>query len=218
MNLRWKIAQQRISRNPFYREKFQLVFGNDCIIDSTLIAKAIAQFERTLLSCNSKYDRVFERKAAFTKDEYDGFVLVNDQIKGDCLHCHTTDANALGTTLAFSNNGLDSVLRPGDYTDKGRGNVTGNPKELGQFKIPSLRNVAVTAPYMHDGRFTTLEQVVAFYSSGVKPGGTTDSKMEFAHQGGNRLSAEEQRKIVLFLETLTDSTFITNPEFGNPFE
>ncbi len=216
MNLRWPEAVKRISRSDFYPEKFSAAFGPQTI-DSVLIAKAIAQFERTLISHDSKYDRVLRGEAAFTEDEYDGLVLVNEQHKGDCLHCHTTDADALGTTGKFSNNGLDTATYSGNYRDAGRGAVTGNIKEYGAFKIPSLRNVGLTAPYMHDGRFQTLEEVVDFYGEGVKTGVNTDSKMEFAHRGGNRLTAEERKKVVAFLHTLTDSTFISDPEFGNPF-
>ena len=154
MNLDWAVATERVKQNEYYTAKFRAAFG-DAIIDSNLIALAIAQFERTLISNDSKYDQVIRGEAYFTADEYEGFVLINDQTKGDCLHCHTTDANALGTTTKFSNNGLDTALRPDDYIDQGKAEFTGLTADVGEFKIPSLRNVAVTAPYMHDGRFET---------------------------------------------------------------
>lgn len=216
MNLNWTKAVQRIQSSQFYRPKFQAAFGH-VMIDSLLIAKAIAQFERTLISNNSKYDQVLRGEAYFTEDEYKGFVLVNDQSMGDCLHCHTTDANALGTTGKFSNNGLEAAFNPEDYSDKGKAEVTGQENEIGQFRIPSLRNVAVTAPYMHDGRFRTLEEVLDFYSEGVNESYNIDSKMQYAHQGGVRLTKDEKVQIVTFLKTLTDTTFLTNPAFGNPF-
>lgn len=216
MNLQWKEVENRIRRSEFYRTKFITAFGA-IEIDSLLIAKAIAQFERTLLSYQSRYDKVLEGKAFFSHDEYKGFVLVNDMTKGDCLHCHTSDANALGTTLAFSNNGLDPIYNPTEYIDKGRGAITGNEKENGKFKIPSFRNVAVTAPYMHDGRFNTLEEVLDFYSEGVNMSANIDSKMGLAHRKGVGLNSEEKKQIIAFLLTLTDSAFISDTAFSNPF-
>ena len=142
---------------------------------------------------------------------------MNDQSKGNCMHCHTTDADALGTTAKFSNNGLDPVFNPDDYTDKGKGGGTGQVADMGLFKIPSLRNVAVTQPYMHDGRFQTLVEVLNFYSEGLNNCVNIDSKMGFAHKGGAHLTKDEKDKIITFLNTLTDSVFLTNPEFSNPF-
>jgi len=216
MNLDWKKAVERINESDFYRSKFQAVFAN-MEIDSVLIAQAIAQFERILISNNSKFDQVLKGESYFTSIEFEGFELMNDQTKGDCLHCHTTDANALGTTAKFSNNGLVSAFKPEDYSDLGKAEITGEAADIGKFKIPSLRNVAVTAPYMHDGRFQTLEEVLDFYSEGVQNSYNIDSKMGFAHQGGAQLKKEEKEKIIAFLKTLTDSTFLTNPEFSNPF-
>ena len=216
MNLNWNQAAHRLQGNKFYRKQFKLVFGH-VNIDSTHISKAIAQFMRTLISYQSKYDQVIAGKVLFTKDEYEGFGLVNDQTKGDCIHCHSTDGNALGTKLLFTNNGLDAVLNAKDFKDPGRGGVSGKQEDNGKFIVPSLRNLAFTAPYMHDGRFKTLEEVLQFYSSGVKLSATIDSKMEYAHQGGVRLSPEESRKIIAFLMTMSDSTFVSNPAFSNPF-
>ena len=217
MNLDWKAATRRIEQNKFYKKQFKEIFGSS-IIDSIQISNAIAQFLRTLISYQSKYDLVLEGKALFTKDEYEGFILVNDQTKGDCIHCHITDGDALGTTLVFSNNGLDAVTNANDYKDKGRGLVTGKPTDNGKFIVPSLRNLAFTAPYMHDGRFKTLEEVINFYSEGLQKSVNIDSKMEFVHQGGAKLTSEDKRKIIAFLLTLSDSSFISNPEFSNPFD
>lgn len=217
MNLPWKEATKRIKKSKIYKQKFKSTFGNQKI-DSVLISNAIGQFLRTLISDQSKFDRVLAGMEYFNKDEYAGLVLMNDMTKGDCLHCHTTDANALGTTGLFSNNGLDNIKDPKTYRDKGLGGYTNNINDNGKFKIPSFRNVAVTAPYMHDGRFATLEKVLDFYSEGVQQSVNIDSKMGLAHQGGVRLTAEEKKQIIAFLNTLTDSIFITNPDFGNPFK
>ena len=216
MNLKWDIAADRLEKNKFYRSLFRKAFGNQKI-DSVEITNAIAQFLRTLISYQSKYDQVLNGKSHFTKDEYDGLVLVNDQTKGDCIHCHITDGDVLGTTLVFSNNGLDEVSNPQDYKDKGRGAVTGKTTDNGKFIVPSLRNLAFTAPYMHDGRFSTLEEVIEFYTSGVKLSVNIDSKMEYAHQGGTKLTVEQKKKVIAFLLTLSDTSFISNPEFSNPF-
>jgi len=95
--------------------------------------------------------------------------------------------------------------------------TTGNVMDVGKFRIPSLRNVAVTGPYMHDGRFKSLKDVLDFYSEGVQNGWNVDRKMAYAHRGGVHLSETEKRRIIAFLGTLTDSTFLSNPDFSNPF-
>jgi cytochrome c peroxidase len=216
MNMQWSEVVNRLRSSKFYRAKFRQVFGSDNI-DSTLISDAIGQFERTIISCNSKYDRVLQGRSAFSEDESKGFVLINDMTKGDCLHCHTTDSDPLGTTFAFSNNGLDTNLNPLLYKDKGRGGITNITSDYGKFKIPSLRNVGLTAPYMHDGRFKTLEEVLNFYSDGVNMCANIDSKMEFANQHGTHLTSLEKKQIIAFLHTLTDSALIYDKRFSNPF-
>jgi cytochrome c peroxidase len=138
---------------------------------------------------------------------------MNEMNKGDCLHCHTTDGDALGTTGLFANNGLDER-----FVDNGMGKISGDPSDNGKFKIPSLRNLLFTAPYMHDGRFKTLEEVLDFYSEGLKVSPTIDSKMTFAHRGGAKLTKDEKRKIIAFLKTMSDSVFIKDKRFSNPFK
>jgi len=216
MNLQWDVAVDRIRNSRFYKAKFRAAFG-DVQIDSVLIAKAIAQFERTLISYNSKYDSVLQQKAFFSKAELKGFELATDMSMADCLHCHTVDSDPMGTTLGFSNNGLDDIQNPEDYPDKGVGGVTGNVKDNGKFRIPSLRNIALTAPYMHDGRFKTLKEVLDFYSEGVHSSANVDSKMGMAYKGGVHLTEDEKYFIITFLSTLTDSVFVQNAAYSNPF-
>ncbi len=216
MNMDWNEAASRIERKAFYKQQFELVFGTDKI-DSVLIAKAIAQFLRTLISCNSKYDSVCRGEAEYSNFEFEGLMLVNNQVKGNCIQCHTTNGDVLGTTFRFSNNGLDAAANAADYADKGRGAATGRAADNGKFKVPSLRNVAITGPYMHDGRFKTLEEVLDFYSEGVKAGVNTDAKMHNARTGGMHLTTLDKQKIIAFLNTMTDASFIHNPEFANPF-
>lgn len=216
MDLDWKTAMERIRKSPFYRKQFRLVFNTERP-DSIQISYALAQFERTLLSYNSKYDSVFRGETYFTSDEYAGFILLNDQTKGDCLHCHTTDADGRGTIGKFLNNGLDFGSSQMPFSDPGRGAITGKANEMGQFKIPSLRNLAFTAPYMHDGRFATLEEVLRFYNTELKFSHTVDPRMRYVHQGGAHLSPKEIEQITAFLMTLNDSVFINEPAFKNPF-
>jgi cytochrome c peroxidase len=111
----------------------------------------------------------------------------------------------------FSNNGLDAT-----FSDNGRGGITGNPNDMGKFKVPTLRNIALTAPYMHDGRFATLDQVIEHYSSGINQSSTIDPLIEFAFQGGVQLDSEQKSLLKKFLETLTDHNFINNPNFKDP--
>ncbi len=137
MNLQWHTAVERLEKSSFYKPLFIKAFGKHKI-DSVDISNAIAQFMRTLISHESKYDRVLAGKTFFTQMEYEGFALMNDQTKGDCIHCHTTDGNALGTIAVFSNNGLDVVADPLDYKDKGWGAITGKLTDNGKFMVPSF--------------------------------------------------------------------------------
>jgi cytochrome c peroxidase len=208
----WTVVVPRIRRSARYVPLFDAAFpGSD--IDSNLVARAIDHFLRTLISANSKYDRVLRGEDRFTEDEHAGFLIANEQDKGDCLQCHTTDSDALGTTGRFSNNGLPG----GGPDDIGRAEVTGDQRDLGRFKIPSLRNVAVTAPYMHDGRFATLEEVLRFYNEGVVSGPYVDPLMGIAHRGGAHLDSIEVRQLLAFLHTLTDHAFIHDQAHANPF-
>jgi cytochrome c peroxidase len=111
----------------------------------------------------------------------------------------------------FSNNGMDA-----SFSDLGRELVTGNPNDRGKFKIPTLRNIELSAPYMHDGRFQTLDEVIEHYSSGIVQSPTIDPMIEFAAQGGVQLDAEQKLYLKKFLKTLTDYQFINNPNFREP--
>lgn len=215
MDLGWNEATQRVRQSAFYPTLFARAFPGE-VIDSTLIAQAIGQFLRSLISADSDYDKALRREIALQKEVFEGFVLANDQTKGNCLHCHPTDANALGTTGTFANNGLTAWSTQEELNDPGLYATTGKPEDLWKFKIPSLRNVAITAPYMHDGRFAALEEVLAFYSTGVKDSPTRDHRMGPRGTKGVNLTQEEQRKIILFLRALTDSSFLQNPEYAKP--
>lgn len=169
--------------------------------------KAIAQFERTLLSGNSKFDKYQRGEATLTAQELNGLNLYNDPNKGDCNHCHTTGSTF--TDFEYRNTGLDSIA-----VDEGRYLITLNPNDKGRFKTPSLRNIALTAPYMHDGRFATLDEAVEFYNTGFHYPVNLDLNLKFAVKG--RLSAQEKADIIAFLHTLTDYEFVSNPAFSKP--
>lgn len=208
MHLSWTVAAERLNAHAQYPELFRKAFGTSTI-DSTLTTKALAQFMRTMISSNSKLDKRLRNEVALTPSETNGLVIFNTE-KGDCFHCHNIDAGRLMTDNMFHNNGLDAV-----FADLGRGAVTGNPADDGKFLTPTLRNIALTAPYMHDGRFQTLEEVVEHYNSGGTPSPTIDPLMKHVGTGLN-LTAQEKADLVAFLHTMTDSTFIQNPAYSDP--
>jgi cytochrome c peroxidase len=194
-----------------YPPMFEAAFGTpEVTIDR--MCKAIAQFVRTLISADSKFDRFMQGKAELTDDETAGWHLFESE-KGDCFHCHGGFGNRLFSTYKFANNALENEHFSHSHD---RFSYTKNPQDIGKYKIPTLRNIALTAPYMHDGRFSTLEEVVEFYSTGLKWSPTVDPNMKQVNKGGIDLTPLEKRQLILFLETLTDSTFITNPKFSNP--
>jgi cytochrome c peroxidase len=185
---------------------FAKAFGSPGITPDRL-ARALEQYLLTLVSQDSRFDRAARKVATLTEEEKRGlqlFVTEHDPKRGlfgaDCFHCH---GGTLFTDHGFKNNGLN--LSPGDL---GLMAVTGNPADRGKFKTPSLRNIAVTAPYMHDGRFQTLEEVVAHYSGPLSRGDTLDPNLAKHPEAGIRLDPADQRALVAFLKTLTDDSFI----------
>ena len=205
----WADIANKLKQDPEYPTLFLRAFGTS-IIDSSYVTKAIAQFERTLISGNSKFDQYLLGNATLSLGELNGFTIFMSETKGDCFHCHGSDNNPLWTDNDFHNNGLDATL-----TDLGLGTVTGDPNDNGKFRSPSLRNLTFTAPYMHDGRFTTLEEVINHYSEGLQFSSTIDPLMKKVGQGGIQLTSQEKLDLKAFLLTLTDLEFINNPDFRN---
>ncbi|MDP5171625.1 MAG: c-type cytochrome [Bacteroidia bacterium] len=198
----------RLENHPYYKEEFKRVFG-DPVLRFSQVEMAIANFERTMVSANSKYDKFVAAgfdSTLFTPAEWRGYKLYFTEEIGvnhaECFHCHG-GFNLDETTGAFRSNGLDQF-----YDDLGRANVTQNNKDIGKFKVPSLRNIEYSAPYMHDGRFNTLEEVVAHYASGGQKNVNQDPLIN-----NIRLTEQEQADVVAFLKTFSDPDFITNPEF-----
>jgi len=197
---------RKLSPDANYRFMFAKAFGSPEITTDRL-ARALEQFLLVQVSFDSKFDRVALGRAAFTQEEQRGFQLFHTeydpyhgQYGADCFHCH---GGALFQSQRFANNGLDSQFR-----DEGRYVVTQRDGDRGKFAVPSLRNVAVTGPYMHDGRIRTLEEVVEHYCTGMKRSATLDPNLAKHPDGGLPLSAADKRALVAFLRTLTDERFV----------
>ncbi len=210
MHNTWENATASLQARNDYPDLFSKAFGTTTI-DKTLVSKAIAQFLRTLISGNSKFDKHLANQASLTPSETNGLAIFLDETKGDCFHCHGNPNSPLWTDNVFHNNGLDEVI-----TDLGLGDFTGDPRDFGLFKSPSLRNLAYTAPYMHDGRFATLDEVINHYSEGLMYSETIDPLMKTIAQGGVNLSEEDKADLKAFLLTLSDPEFINNPDFQDP--
>lgn len=221
MHQSWKRTVEKLNADVNYRNRFFKAFGEEGI-DSTKATKAIAQFIRTLISGESKFDVMYkyennlslnssEQAILQTVDveEWAGYDLFKSLNGADCFHCHN---GPLMRVKKFSNNGL----MPNSFDDRGRAGVTNNPEDNYKFKVPTLRNIALTAPYMHDGRFATLDEVIEHYSSGIHMSPTIDPLIEFGSQGGVQLDAQEKYLLKKFLLTLTDQKFVLNPNFQDP--
>jgi len=203
----------KISVDENYHRLFQNTFGSP-EITADKIARALEQFLLVQVSFDSKFDRVVNGQTNFTAQEQRGFELFNTeydpyhgQFGADCFHCH---GGPLFQSQNFANNGLDSA-----FTDLGRYKVTKRAGDEGKFSVPSLRNVAVTAPYMHDGRFGTLEEVIEHYCTGMKRSATLDPNLAKHPDGGVPLSNADKRALVAFLKTLTDGRFLSPPNLSN---
>lgn len=198
----WRQVVTELKQKRDYRRLFYKAFGVEAF-DSTHVVKAIAQYERTLISGNSKFDRYLEGKTSLDPKEAAGLNVFMSESKGDCFHCHGDPSNPLWTDGQFHNTGLDQ-----SFTDTGLEEVTGNPKHRGLFKTASLRNLSFTAPYMHDGRFKSIDAVIDHYSEGLVNSPTIDPLMKKVDQGGVQLSPQEKEQLKAFLLTLNDSSFV----------
>ncbi len=219
MNMNLFTLIQKLERTPRYQTQFKKAF-NVTELTPIHISKALEQFLVTLISFNAPIDKLWGRTDTLNVISVSALRGLNlfmrpTQIGGaDCFHCHS-NIPFFGITSAsgsMSNNGLDAV-----HTDKGFGNITGRFEDIGKFKIPSLRNVAVTAPYMHDSRFATLEEVLDFYSDNVQFSSPNLDINIASHNKQLNLNAQQKTDIIEFLKTLTDSTFLNDPRFKSPF-
>ena len=214
----------KLQRTTTYPPLFKLVFGSNQITKENLV-KALAQFERTLISSNSRYDRYLQGKYRPGLNKLALKELAGERLfmthpipesglrGANCGDCHAGPKTFMDY---FHNNGLESTPR-----DAGREGVTKRNQNRGMFRIPSLRNIALTAPYMHDGRFKTLSEVLDHYNEHLQPSATLSPLLiEATNQPGGKtllLTPEEKESVLAFLNMLTDSTFITDPRFSDPF-
>jgi len=192
---------EKLNTSEKYRKLFYNAYGDNTATGEKTL-KAISQFMLTLVSANSKYDKVMRKESNFTEQEANGYLL----FKNNCASCHT---EPLFTNGNFENNGLpmDLLLK-----DIGRMKVTSNKNDSLKFKVPSLRNIEYSYPYMHDGRFKKLSEVLNHYTNGIQPSKTLATQLKH----GIQLSSNEKVDIITFLLTLSDKEFVFNPKFQYP--
>jgi cytochrome c peroxidase len=209
----------KLKNDQQYKDQFIRAFDSDEITEEKM-ELALEQFMNSIVSVDSKYDRYLNGTATLDSSEERGRLLFFAEYNpsfpslsgADCQHCHS------GRNFEndkYLNNALDTDA---EMADDGRMEVTGNSSDRGKFKVTSLRNIELTAPYMHDGRFNTLEEVVDHYNTGMKNSSTVDPALIYPlNNNGLQLTAEDKRDLVAFLKTLTDEVMITNPEYSDPF-
>ena len=218
MGMTLQDLETRLNAEPFYTDLFSQAFGSP-IVTSELISRALAQFVRSIISWRSKYDQGRPIGFAnFTPQENLGRQIFFGQVgTATCAACHGSD-NFVPPNIF--NNGLEFP-----YVDSGVGGITGRAQDQGVFKVPSLRNIELTAPYMHDGRFATLDEVVEFYNSGVVDNPNLPPPLRVPAPPGAppgpprrlNLTTEQKAALVAFLKTLTDTTVISDAKFSDPF-
>ncbi len=229
------VSVSKLQNSSEYPARFERAFGTR-IISEALLLKALGQFQRTLISGSARFDlaRTPGSGVRLTPDEEEGFLLfsthpnpnitVRDPVTGalttlrggNCGDCHGAGGLFRQRLMTSANNGLDALP-----LDSGIASVTRRAQDVGKFGVPSLRNIGLTAPYMHDGRFRTLEEVLDHYNEHValdSPNLTRDMRASNVDGASTLLlTPDEKRKIIAFLHTLTDQAFVSNPQFSNPF-
>jgi cytochrome c peroxidase len=208
----------KLSADKIYTDQFSRAFGTS-EVTSERISLALEQFMNSIVSVNSKFDKAQAGSATLTPSEERGrrlyFSEFNpffpDSSGADCAHCH---GGPNFSNNEYMNNGLDAVA---NQTDIGRQKATGNPGDRAKFKVVSLRNIALTAPYMHDGRFNTLEEVIEHYDSGIETSPTLEGHFYQILPTGLMLSAQDKADLKAFLLTLTDDDLMSNPAYASPF-
>jgi cytochrome c peroxidase len=207
------IAALKSIQHPNYPQLFKEAFGTtDITIDRC--CKAVAQFLRTLISYNSKFDKYIRHESGgnLNVSEMRGYQIYSTET-GDCFHCHGN--YPLFSTYQYFNNGKDTAFS-NDAAIDSRYGFSMDPKDIGSYKAPTLRNIELTGPYMHDGRYNTLEEVVDHYASSVVMSNTISPLMKWAKFGGNQLTQQQKDDLIAFLKTLTDNVFINDTAFAKP--
>jgi cytochrome c peroxidase len=211
-------SAKKLNNTELYPPLFAKAFGSSVITENQIL-KALSQFERTLISAGSEYDQYLAGNYQPTAQQLRGLQLFESGpdpkrgIRGaNCTHCH---GGVKTFKELFHNNGLDSIA-----TDLGREQFTGQSTDRARFRVPTLRNIMLTAPYMHDGRFTAIGQVLDHYSEHIQQSPTLSAFLQdISNETGGKnlaLTKEEKADLTAFLGMLTDSSFITNPAFSNP--
>lgn len=199
MNETMENVINKLNASSYWKSRFNTAFGTTVITDQKLFL-ALTQYMLMIVSDQAKYDKVKRGTATFTAQEQAGYDLFLQK----CASCHT---EPLFTSNAFKNNGLDLVS-----ADLGRAKITQMESDKGKFKVPTLRNILLTYPYMHDGRFFTIDQVLEHYNSGVQAHPNLDASL----QGGIPLSATDKTNLKRFFETLTDYELMDNKLIAEP--
>jgi cytochrome c peroxidase len=214
----WTNNVNYLKNDTFYANMFEKAFGCDAVTKENIV-KAMAQFIRTIVSSgNSEIDTKFFRTNNYTllnPAAARGFQIFTSE-RSDCFHCHFT--NILTTDNLFHNNGVQNSGGTFNFSDNGRGTITAVQTDNAKMKTPTLRNIALTPPYMHNGQFNTLREVVDFYADSVHLSPTLDANM--LHSGNIRLNLtnSERDDLIAFLETMTDTFVINNPKYRSPFK
>lgn len=208
----------KLSASQQYRDQFIRAFGTETV-NPELISLALEQFILSIISANSKYDKYQAGLVELSESELRGLELFEAEYNpffpefsgADCQHCHggPNFENDL-----YMNNGIDQENR---FSDLGRELVTENPLDRAKFKVPSLRNIANSAPYMHDGRFATLEEVIDHYNENIHVSPTLDQALLATTETGLLLTDQDKTDLINFLKTLTDETYLENAEYASPF-
>jgi cytochrome c peroxidase len=203
-----KSTVSAISSDPIYPPLFYDAFGSNDVT-AERISKAISQFVRSIVSYRSKYHQWLRGEAQLTASERRGYDLFFSE-EADCFHCH--GGTALLTSYDYFNNAKDT-----EFTDpRDRYSITNNLQDKGAYRAPSLINVELNGPYMHDGRFKTIDDVIDFYSEGLVYSDYVHPLMKFVNQGGVHLTDDEKKDLKAFLLTLTDHALLTDPAFAAP--
>lgn len=219
LNTTLEVVVAKLETGNVYKDQFKRAFGSEDISEER-ISLALEQFMNTIISNQSKYDKWVMGEAELTESEERGrqlYFTEYDQFfpeysGADCQHCH--GGNNFADNV-YMNNGLDEGQ---DIADIGREDVTGDPMDRGKFKVPSLRNIELTAPYMHDGRFETLEEVIDHYDHGIKESPSLDPALRNTTFTGLRLTDQDKADLIAFLKTLTDETLATDERYSSPFD
>lgn len=202
---------EKLANLSYYKPLFQKAYGTDDI-DMDKVSECLSYFVSSINCVNTRYDQYVAGTVQLTAQEMQGLNLFNE--KYNCASCHRVEPTGYQNKVDFKDIGLD--MNP---TDKGRGTITGDPADNGTFRLPNLRNVALTAPYMHDGRFKTLDEVLEHYSKNIQ--NTRNLAFELKDAKGDpihmNISAQEKAALIAFLNTLTDYQMITDPKFSSPF-